>query len=244
MTIKRIYTNKLAIATLLSLTVGLVILGLLNIYDKGQAEKNADFINNNSSLKQINPDDSNQPNSDNQLIIGNKNAPVTMIEYADYKCPTCGELHQGAYKKLREEYIDTGQVNIVFRPYPVYAEDGARALQGSYCAKEQVKFTVFHDAVFNYMWDNHFKHGDYQKAIDTVLTDSVMKGILKKIDIDYDLYDQCLKSKKYEEAYLDDIYLAAPDDIRGTPSFVIAGQTVVGVQPYEVYKKLIEIELR
>jgi protein-disulfide isomerase len=178
-----------------------------------------------------------------ELIIGDPNARATIIEYADYKCPNCGKFHQNVGKKLRSEYVDKGLLKIIFRPFPVYA-DGARALVGSYCAKDQLKFTEYHDAIFEYMWVNHFRDGDYQKAIDPVLTDTVMNDLMKGIGMSPEAYDACMASKKHDKAYNETIKLAAPDEIQGTPSFIINGQKVVGPQPYSVFKTLVDIQLR
>jgi len=50
-----------------------------------------------------------------EMQIGDPNAPVTMIEYASYTCPHCGRFHNGPYKQLKAEYIDTGKVNFIYR---------------------------------------------------------------------------------------------------------------------------------
>lgn len=191
-----------------------------------------------------NADSKIQPSTSPILVIGNPDAKVTIIEYADYKCPECGKYHQSAGKQIRKDYIDTGLVKVVFRPYPVYSEDGAKALAGSYCANNQGKFKEYHDSIFEYMWVNHFEKGDYQKAIDPVLTDSVMGDLLKNSGINKEAYDICLASKDTRKVYDDDIDLAAPDEIQGTPSFIIGGQKIVGPQPYRVFKTLLDIQLR
>lgn len=178
------------------------------------------------------------------LIIGDRDAEVSIIEYADYKCPECGKFHSSTYKQIKDEYIDTGKINIIFRPYPVYSVDGAKALAGSYCAQAQGKFEAYYDLLFSYMWENHFESGDYQKAIDPVLTDDVLAELFTSISIDKTNYDTCLVSPETETAYMDDIFLAAPDEIQGTPSFIIGGQKVVGPQPYSVFKTLLDIQLR
>jgi len=185
-----------------------------------------------------------QPSTSPILVIGNPNAKATIIEYADYKCPECGKFFQSAGKQIRKDYVETGLVKIVFRPYPVYSEDGAKALAGSYCANNQGKFTEYHDELFEYMWSNHFQKGDYQKAIDPVLNDSVIGAILKNVGIDKATYDSCLANEDTRKAYDADIDLAAPDEIQGTPSFIIGGQKIVGPQPYTVFKTLLDIQLR
>ncbi len=211
------------------------------------------FLNNgvqNNDLEPISRSETTidtQGSTDTQsaiLTIGNPNAKVTIIEYADYKCPECGKYHQSAGQQIRKDYVDTGRAKIVFRPYPVYAEDGAKALAGSYCAQNQGKFVEYHDALFEYMWVNHFRQKDYQKAIDPVLTEPVMRDILKTLGMNFDTYTACLNSEATKKAYEDDIYLAAPDEIQGTPSFIIGGQKIVGPQPYNVFKTLLDIQLR
>ena len=49
------------------------------------------------------------------MQLGNPDAPVTVIEYASYTCPHCATFHEGDYKKLKSEFIDSGKVNFVYR---------------------------------------------------------------------------------------------------------------------------------
>lgn len=218
-----------------SIVVFLLVVGFFVFFDSSSSDKNNDNNEKTEIIKfEKNPDP-------NVLVIGNPDAEITIVEYADFKCPECGDFHQNTGKKLREEYINTGKAKIIFRPFPVYSQDGARALIGSYCAQEQDKFVEYHDAIFDYMWVNHFEKRDFQKAIDTVLIDQVMKPLLTEIDMSFDAYTNCLKSEKYEKAYLDAIDLAAPDEIQGTPSFIINNQKIVGSQPYNIFKTVIEI---
>ena len=49
------------------------------------------------------------------MAIGDENAPVTIIEYASYTCPHCATFHQGPFKKLKADYIDTGKVRFIYR---------------------------------------------------------------------------------------------------------------------------------
>lgn len=228
----------------LLIAVSVVFLGVMlwifwGIYDTAQ---NSDQIL--STVRKTSDPSKWVSNDPKVLMIGNPEAKVTIIEYADYKCPECGKYYQNAGKKIRSTYVDTGLVRIVFRPYPVYAEDGVKLLIGSYCVQEQGKFTAFHDAIFEYMWVNHFKGEDYQKALDPVLTEPVVGGIFSSLGIDPIAYKTCFDSNKYFQAYDDDVFRAAPDEIQGTPSFIIGGQKIVGPQPFSIFKALIDIELK
>lgn len=50
-----------------------------------------------------------------EMVQGDADAPVTIIEYSSYTCPHCATFHSGAFKKLKSEYIDTGKVKLIFR---------------------------------------------------------------------------------------------------------------------------------
>lgn len=236
----------MSLTKLVSMMFGLVfVLGVIwVIYFISNGVDSSPTINNASSPAKASEEMDGKALTASPLIIGDLDAPVTLIEYADYKCPECGKFHSDVGKQIRQEYVDTGKVKIIFRPYPVYSVDGAKALLGSYCAQLQGKFTQYHDRMFEYMWANHFKNGDYQKAIDPVLTEPVMSQLLGELAIDSNEYYSCLDDEATNQIYLDDIYLAAPDDIQGTPSFIIGGQKIVGPQPFSVFKTLLDIQLQ
>ncbi|QQS18119.1 thioredoxin domain-containing protein [Candidatus Saccharibacteria bacterium] len=54
-----------------------------------------------------------------ELVIGKASAPITIVEYGDYKCPKCNELHEKAGKDIRRDWVDTGKAKIIYRPFPL-----------------------------------------------------------------------------------------------------------------------------
>lgn len=56
--------------------------------------------------------------SDEDMVLGQADAPVTLIEYASVTCPHCAEFHEQSWEQLKTNYIDTGKVRFVFREYP------------------------------------------------------------------------------------------------------------------------------
>lgn len=86
---------------------------------------------------------------DDDAILGNADAPVTMVIFGDYQCPFCERAFADAEAKAREEYVATGKVRMVFRDYPLdfhpYAEPAAIAAE---CAGEQGKYWEYHDQLF------------------------------------------------------------------------------------------------
>ena len=84
------------------------------------------------------------PKNDN--IIGDVNAPITVIEYASMTCSHCANFHQLTYPELKKKYIDTGKVRLVFREFPLDRIAFAAAALAR-CAGEK-KFFPFVDMLF------------------------------------------------------------------------------------------------
>jgi len=180
-----------------------------------------------------------QNTSDPTLIIGQKNAPVTIVEYVDFKCPNCAAFHNDAGKKIRDAYIDTGKANIEVRAYPFLGPDSGRALRGAYCANEQGSFTDYHDKIFSYMWETYYKNRNYAIEIEDVLTEKTILNIIASTSIDEEMLKQCMRSEKLNAAIDNDLLQAADDSVQGTPTFIIDGQRIVGPQPFELFDRLL-----
>ena len=178
------------------------------------------------------------------LVIGNPNARTTIVEYADFKCPNCGKFHREAGKQIRDTYVKNGQVNIEFRPFPLFGEDAGLALYGSYCANEQKLFTAYHDAMFDYMWDTYYKDGDYSAEARTVLTPDVITKVAVGAGNNEASFRTCLGGKTHGTAYNTAVDKAAGDSVQGTPSVIIGSEKVVGPQPFSIYKLLIDTEVK
>lgn len=177
------------------------------------------------------------------LIIGSKEAKAELVEYADFKCPSCGQFHQTASKDLRTDYISVNKLKLVFRPMAVIGPDSERSAVGAYCANDQNKFTEFHDAVYDYMWENHYKNRDYAAEGKDILTVDVLSKFATAVGVDKDSFVTCLSESAKKDLVANNQSLASQAGVRGTPTFSIAGQLIVGPQPAGVFKKLIEAQL-
>lgn len=178
------------------------------------------------------------------LTIGNPNAKVTIVEYSDFKCPECNKYYQNAGKQIKKDYIDTGKIKIIFKPYPLFGDDSGKILYTSYCANEQGKFAEFHDAIFSYMWENYYKNENYDVAAKPIFSEENIFKITDSLALDKDKIKSCIDNKTYFKYYEQALLDSGPDEIQGTPSFIIGGQKIVGPQPFNIFKTLIEAELR
>lgn len=178
------------------------------------------------------------------LVIGDLEAQATIIEYGDFKCPSCGQFHQQAGQELRSEYIDNDQLKIIFRPLAVIGPDSERAALGAYCANEQDGFTEYHDSVYDYMWDEYYRSGNYAAEFEDVLTRDVLSSLLPTSGMNANEFNDCLDSDEHLDSVEGNLANAQNDGVRGTPTFVISNQRVVGPQPFSVFKQLVDIQLQ
>ena len=82
--------------------------------------------------------------------IGRPDAPVTLVEFADYQCPFCKRFHKNTYAELKKTYIDTGQVRFVSRDFPMEFHPLAlRAAEAARCAGDQNKYWEMRDALYS-----------------------------------------------------------------------------------------------
>ncbi|HPU95006.1 MAG TPA: thioredoxin domain-containing protein [Candidatus Gracilibacteria bacterium] len=169
----------------------------------------------------------------NSAYLGEEEAPITMIEFTDYECPFCQRYYFGAFEDIMEKYIKTGKVKYVTKSLPLDFHENARpAAYASYCAGEQ-----------NALWDMHGKLFTYQNewAYEDDPTDEFTKyaGELK---LNQNAFTECLKTapKNYDKTINEDMALASKNKIKGTPSFLINGQLIVGAQPFQSFENIIE----
>ena len=177
------------------------------------------------------------------LTIGESEAPVTIVEYFDYKCPACNGFHQTVHKDIDDTYIKPGLVKYEIRITPIIGPDSATAARGAYCANEQGVFADYHEAVLKHMYDNYYANRNYSAEYESILTSHRLAEIGASFIPDRDNFVECTDSEKYNIALDANLEAAADDSIRGTPGFKVGRQSFVGGQPFNVFRTLIEIEL-
>ncbi|MCA9344405.1 DsbA family protein [Candidatus Saccharibacteria bacterium] len=227
-------TRKLTIISILFLLTALCAVILFAIQSNNQTTPTTS-TSSADSVSNLSPD---------KLIIGSPGAKVTIVEYADFKCPQCGKFHQTSGQQIRQEYIDSGQANIEFRAYPFIGPDSARALRGAYCANELGAFTDYHDDVFDYMWENYYKNGDFKVEIEDILTEGVLTDIASRAGADKAKFSSCIATEDKNKLIDRDLEQSTKDSVEGTPTFIIGDQKIVGPLPFNNFKTLIDINLR
>ncbi|WP_170370090.1 DsbA family protein [Ruegeria arenilitoris] len=169
-----------------------------------------------------------------EMVQGAEDAPVEIIEYASYTCPHCANFHQGPYKQLKKEYIDTGKVKFIYREvyfdrYGIWASMVAR------CGGPE-KFFGITDLIYQ-------GQSEWTRAGGPAEIVEELRKIGRLAGLSNDQLEACLqdgtKAQTLVAWYQKN---AEKDGIQATPSFVVNGKKVDN-QSYDEFKALIEKEL-
>lgn len=173
--------------------------------------------------------------SDDDAFIGDEDAPVTIVEFSDYQCPYCSKFYNDAYPELKENYVETGKVKIVFRDLPLSFHAGAYpAALAAECVRAQAGDEGYFE-MHNKLFENQsVLSGEYQEIADA------LASFAQEVGVDADMYDECVANDTYKDEIIADIEAAQSVGIDGTPSFVINGEVLVGAQPYSTFAQVIE----
>jgi len=162
-------------------------------------------------------------------ILGNKNAKVAIVEYGDFECPFCGRFWEETLPQIRKDFIETGKAFLVYRHFPLAFHPSAKpAAYAVECANEQGKFWQMHDKIF-----------EEQKTTPQFSANDLKKWAAA-IGLDTAKFNQCLDSEKYAKRASEDLDSGQALGVSGTPTFFINGQKIIGAQPYENFKQVID----
>lgn len=156
---------------------------------------------------------------------GDSNAPVVLVEFADYQCPYCQKVNP-QIQQLKKEYGDN--LTVIFKDFPLPMHHSSeKAAEASRCAGEQGKFWEYHDVLF------------YSKEIEV----DALKEHARVLKLDGDRFDTCLDSGAQAAAVKKDLDEAKSLGLTGTPSFFVNGHFFSGVVDYAALKDIVNQQL-
>ena len=168
---------------------------------------------------------------DDDAILGDPNAPVTIIEFSDYQCPFCAKFWSETLPSIKSEYIDTGKVKLVFRDFPLTSIHplALPAAEAAECVRDAAgsdgAYYEYHDKIFA---NQQFLSVDNLK--------------LWAGEMGYNI-DSCLDSRKFRAEVQKDTADGQSAGGQGTPYFVINGNPLSGAYPFSSFQQIIEAEL-
>ncbi len=172
-----------------------------------------------------------QASADDSPFLGNKNAKITIIEFADFRCPFCERFFKDSEGQIIANYVNTGKAKFVFKHYAFLGQESVWASEAAECANEQGKFWEYHDWLYN------------NQAPESNLAYYSKVNLIKyagKVGLDSNKFSSCLNSDKYSGRVSTDLAKGQAAGVTGTPTVFINGQSVVGAQPFSAFKSVID----
>ncbi|SEV90512.1 Thioredoxin [Aliiroseovarius sediminilitoris] len=168
------------------------------------------------------------------MVMGDENAPLTVIEYASFTCPHCANFHENVFKDLKKNYIDTGKIKFVYRE--VYFDRfGLWAAMIARCGGESRYFGMT-DLLYSGQKE-WIGDGDPGNILDN------LRKIGRTAGMNDEQMDACLQDEAMVQSMVAAYQKnAAADEINSTPSFVIDGETYPNMS-YDDFAKLIDEKL-
>lgn len=198
----------------------------------------ASYSNSSSETVNINPGRTHGTVSTamGSPILGDPNAPITIVEFGDYQCHACYNWFHTHKPAVYENYIATGKANLIFVDLAFLGRDSGPASQASYCAEDQGKYWEYHDILYN----------SQESQIDNGWANSErLKAFAFSLGLDMELFESCLDSGKYSKRVQYNVNEAKKHGARATPTFVIVGpenqqEQFQGGQPYSTFKQIMD----
>lgn len=167
-------------------------------------------------------------------ILGNINAPITIIEFGDYQCPQCDRWFHEVRPSIEDNYIKTGKANLIFVDLAFFGPDSTKAAEATYCAADQGKYWEYH----NILYSN-------QGSINSGWASSGnLKIFAFQIGLNMDLFGACLDEDTYKKRVEHNIQVAKNSGANETPTFIIINtevqQEITGAQPFSAFKQTID----
>ncbi len=176
------------------------------------------------------------PTVDDDPVLGDPDAPVTLIEFSDFQCPFCRRFYETTLPQIKENYVATGKVKLVFRDFPLpFHPMAIPAAQSANCAGEQNKYWEMHDQIFD---QQAGESGTVSFTEEDLITWAA--GVA---DLDQAAWQTCFESDKYTTEINNDLADGSAAGVSGTPTVFVNGTPIVGAQPYAAFVQAIEAEL-
>ena len=164
--------------------------------------------------------------SKDDRILGNPDAPITIVEYASLTCPHCAHFTNDVLPELKKKWIDTGKAKLVLRDYPL-DEPALRAAMIARCAPPD-RFYAYTDMFFGAQ-DKWVTARDYRDAL---------ARLVKLGGMSRDEFDNCLKNTALENKIVEGRLIASKElDVNSTPTFFINGTKFTGAPTVEEFDK-------
>ncbi|MEO0990271.1 MAG: DsbA family protein [Pseudomonadota bacterium] len=166
-----------------------------------------------------------------EMTMGDPDAPVTVVEYASFTCPHCRTFHEGNFKRLKADYIDTGKVFFTYREV-YFDRPGLWAAMVARCGGEERYFGIV-DLLYA-------GQSEWGASGDPVQVAANLRRIGKTAGLTDAELDACMSDAATAQAMVTTYQTnAEADGVSSTPSFVINGETYRNMN-YEEFSRILD----
>jgi protein-disulfide isomerase len=163
--------------------------------------------------------------------LGSADAPIVMIEWADFLCPFCGVFARDTEPELIARYVDEGLLRIEWRDLPFQGEQAVLAAIGGQAAAQQDAFWEYHEAMF----------AANLRSAENRVDDAFLLDVASDLGLDVSRFASDLADPVLFERVRSDAELGQALGISGTPAFIIGGYPLIGAQPIESFHQVIAV---
>lgn len=166
----------------------------------------------------------------NLPTLGNKDAKVLVVEWADFQCPFCRRFFDEVEPQIKKNYIDTGKIRFAFRDFAFLGTESNDAANAARCAADQNKFWEFHDYLYSHQGQEN--SGTFSK--------DNLKQFGAALGLNTGKFNSCIDNDTHAKEVSDDVAAGRSAGVSGTPTSFVNGTQLVGAQPYSAFKAAID----
>jgi protein-disulfide isomerase len=169
-------------------------------------------------------------------LLGKPDAPVQVVEYADFECPVCAYFTTITEPDIRKRLVETGMISFRYMHYHIPSHPNTwAASHAAACANEQGKFWEMHDAIYETQ--------DRWAGTATRRPKGVLKEQAERVGLNVSQWEQCFDSQKYQPQLMASQKDAESRGVGGTPTFIIGKRMVAHNMSYDQFKAYVDSAL-
>jgi protein-disulfide isomerase len=166
-------------------------------------------------------------------VLGKVDAPVKIVEFADFECPACGNFSVVTEPDVRNRILTPGLANLTYYDFPLNMHrNTVAASNAAACADEQGKFWPMHDRLFQAQTEWNGEATDAPKPF--------FKRYAQELSLDVAKWEGCYDARKYQKRISANLAQGLKFGVNQTPTFIIAGKLYPGMRSYDVLKAIVD----
>lgn len=170
------------------------------------------------------------------IVIGRPDAPVEIVEFADFECPGCAFFTAITEPDMMERLVKTGEVRFRFMDFPLpQHRNSVAAHNAAQCANEQGRFWEMHDLIF--------REQDRWNGLATKNPKKVLERLAGEAGTDVAKWSECFDSERLLPVIAANRKEGERLRVSSTPSFIIGGQLITGAQTYDQLRQFVSLEM-